>query len=185
MVQIYILIALVCGAVLGMIMPTSKLFRTLLSSSGEASSRRFVVVIVSMIFCALFLTMVVLLILTYVGNIRASAQAQTYFFQLFEKVVDYCVWIILVGFGFITSSALIGALGDKFRAKVISAQQGIPDNVVVQNVKEQQVNAQNTNIGVKTAPAKAGGIQVNAGADQSNDDNPDGPDNKDGKAPIE
>lgn len=115
--------------------------KALLSSTGEASSKRFVVVILSLFCCAVSFVLLWVLVLILVKAIPVSQANANQFFDLFDNVVLYSFGTMWIGLGFITASDFITVLTRKFDAKIVQAQTGTPDVLVKQTIDTQNVTS--------------------------------------------
>lgn len=138
-------------------------FANLVSSNGEVSSRRVVVIITAINFT---LFSIVFPVVMYGFIIRErNEKIILRSFDILDKQIDYQFWLMCVGFGFITTSAFAQALIMKAKAKVVSAVQGDdnPDTVINQDVENQTIDTGQTNVNagknVKKGPVKKTGTK--------------------------
>jgi hypothetical protein len=119
-----------------------KVFRHLLSSQSEISSRRFIVLITALNFVG-FCTLVMVFIAFFVFKPREFAPSVVVnVFELMHKLVDYMFFLIVLGFGFITASAFIEVLLARLRTVgILSAFSG-EKKTTVQVTEKQTLQTQ-------------------------------------------
>ena len=113
-------------------------FKLLLSDSGEVSMRRFVVLIISVLFILLCIFFPVQLH-SYIKHER-NEKVILALLNIFDKMVDSQFYIVIGGLGLVAVSQFGQAVILRAKAKLAGAK--TPDTYVQQNVENQNVTAE-------------------------------------------